>query len=179
MTETGETTKSRTSITGSPKISLIVAMSSGRVIGDKNGLPWHLPADLAHFKLLTYGKTVLMGRKTFESIGRPLAGRKNLVLSRTRPGLLGVEVVSSVAMALSKCQGPELMVIGGGQVYRDLLPVADRVYLTTVNAHVVGDTMFPALPREHWRLVKWVTREADERNFCSMSFEVWDACYKN
>ncbi len=137
------------------KISMIAAVAHDRVIGLDNQMPWHLPADLAHFKRVTLGKPVLMGRKTFESIGRPLPGRRNLVISRN-PGFKapGIEVFSSideVLATLSEAEAPdELMVIGGGHLYGQLLPRADRLYLTRIDLMVEGDTRFPAFDRAGW-----------------------------
>ncbi len=123
-------------------ISMIAAMAHDRVIGLDNQMPWHLPADLAHFKRVTLGKPVLMGRKTFESIGRPLPGRRNLVISRNPDYRAdGVEVIDSVEAALALLTGSdvaELMVIGGGHLYGQLLPRADRLYLTRIDLAVEG-----------------------------------------
>jgi dihydrofolate reductase len=158
------------------KISLVVAMAGNRVIGRDQALPWHLPADLAHFKALTMGKPILMGRKTWESIGRPLPGRLNLVLTRD-PGYQagGATTVTSVDAAIDACTGaPELMVIGGAGVYRDLLPAANRLYLTEVSTNVDGDTYFPELDMSEWREVSREQRQADEKNACDMSFVILD-----
>src|SRR5579863_5908300 len=116
-----------------PLVSLIVAMAQNGVIGRDNALPWRLPADLKRFRAFTLGKTVLMGRKTFESIGRPLPGRENLVLTRDRGRLApGVIIVHSVEQALAQAGGDELVAIGGAQIYRLVLPFARRLYLTHV-----------------------------------------------
>lgn len=137
-----------------PIISLIVAAAHDGVIGREGGMPWHLPADLRHFKALTLGKPVLMGRKTLQSIGRPLPGRRNIVISRDqgfRPH--GVETARSldeaIRMAGEGCG--EIMVIGGGEIYRAALPLARRIYLTEIDMAVTGDTHFPDLPRPLWR----------------------------
>lgn len=127
-------------------ISLIVAMAENRVIGRDNQMPWHLPADLRHFKSVTLGKPVIMGRKTFESIGRPLPGRRNLVISRnTEWQADGVETVNSLDAALALVNAhDEVMIIGGGQLYRDALPLAHRLYLTHIELNVDdADTWFP------------------------------------
>ena len=139
-------------------------------------MPWHMPADLAHFKRVTLGKPVLMGRKTFESIGRPLPGRRNLVISRNPAYQAeGVEVIDSVEAALALLgEGvDELMVIGGGHLYGQLLPRADRLYLTRIDLVVAGDTRFPAFDDEQWRLVESEAHPADEKNPHPYRFETW------
>ncbi len=167
--------------TDTMKISMIAAMAHDRVIGLDNQMPWHMPADLAHFKRVTLGKPVLMGRKTFESIGRPLPGRRNLVISRN-PGFKapGIEVFSSideVLATLSEAESPEeLMVIGGGHLYGQLLPQADRLYLTRIDLAVAGDTRFPAFDDEQWLLVESETHPADEKNPHPYRFETWQRC---
>ncbi|MFP7410010.1 type 3 dihydrofolate reductase [Aeromonas veronii] len=159
------------------KISMIAAMAHDRVIGKDNQMPWHLPADLAHFKRVTLGKSVLMGRKTFESIGRPLPGRRNLVISRN-PGYQaeGIEVVGSVEAALALLAGSsveELMVIGGGHLYAEMLPSADCLYLTRIDLAVEGDTRFPAFDDGQWQRVDCESHPADEKNPHPYSFETW------
>lgn len=140
-------------------------------------MPWHLPADLAHFKRVTLGKPVLMGRKTFESIGRPLPGRRNLVISRN-PGYQaeGIEVVDSVEVALALLVSSaveELMVIGGGHLYAEMLPSADRLYLTQIDLAVEGDTRFPAFDDGQWQRIDCESHPADEKNPHPYSFETW------
>jgi dihydrofolate reductase len=159
------------------KISMIAAMAHDRVIGKDNQMPWHLPADLAHFKRVTLGKPVLMGRKTFESIGRPLPGRRNLVISRN-PGYQaeGIEVVGSVEAALALLASSavaELMVIGGGHLYAELLPSADCLYLTRIDLAVEGDTRFPAFDDGQWQRIDSESHPADEKNPHPYSFEIW------
>ncbi|MVG14671.1 type 3 dihydrofolate reductase [Aeromonas jandaei] len=159
------------------KISMIAAMAHDRVIGKDNQMPWHMPADLAHFKRVTLGKPVLMGRKTFESIGRPLPGRRNLVISRN-PGYQadGIEVVGSVEAALALLadnEVAEVMVIGGGHLYAELLPKADCLYLTRIDLEVEGDTRFPAFADEQWQCVEREAHQADEKNPHPYSFETW------
>ncbi|MCF5879257.1 type 3 dihydrofolate reductase [Aeromonas veronii] len=159
------------------KISMIAAMAHDRVIGKDNQMPWHLPADLAHFKRVTLGKPVLMGRKTFESIGRPLPGRRNLVISRnTDYQAEGIEVVGSVEAALALLAGSsveELMVIGGGHLYAEMLPSADCLYLTRIDLAVEGDTRFPAFDDGQWQRVDCESHPADEKNPHPYSFETW------
>lgn len=159
------------------KISMIAAMAHDRVIGKDNQMPWHLPADLAHFKRVTLGKPVLMGRKTFESIGRPLPGRRNLVISRNPDYQVeGIEVVGSVEAALALLAGSsveELMVIGGGHLYAEMLPSADCLYLTQIDLAVEGDTRFPAFDDGQWQRIACESHPADEKNPHPYSFEIW------
>ncbi|BEE05967.1 dihydrofolate reductase [Aeromonas veronii] len=156
---------------------MIAAMAHDRVIGKDNQMPWHLPADLAHFKRVTLGKPVLMGRKTFESIGRPLPGRRNLVISRNPDYQAeGIEVVGSVEAALALLAGSsveELMVIGGGHLYAEMLPSADCLYLTQIDLAVEGDTRFPAFDDGQWQRVDCESHPADEKNPHPYSFETW------
>ncbi len=155
-------------------ISAVVAMAENRVIGKENRLPWHLPADLKYFKTLTLGKTILMGRKTHESIGRVLPGRRNLILTRN-PALQvpGAQVVDSLSQAL-KILSPadELMIIGGAALYRELLPQIQRIYLTLVHARIEGDSYFPELNPSEWQELSREDHPADEKNAYSFSFVV-------
>jgi len=147
-------------------------MAENRVIGRDNQLPWHLPADLAHFKRLTLGKPVIMGRLVYESIGRPLPGRHNIVLSRN-PAFVaeGCTVVHDPDAALAAAGNvDEVAVIGGEQIYRLFLPLADVIHLTVVHAEVPGDTYFPSLPDLEWTEHDRTTRAADERNAYPLSF---------
>jgi dihydrofolate reductase len=134
------------------KISLIVAMSSNRVIGIDNRLPWHLSADLKKFKSITMGSPILMGRKTYESIGRPLPGRTNIVITRNpdyRPS--GCEVYNDIESAMVSCRNHnEIFVIGGATFYEAMLPIADSLYLTEVRRVFEGDTFFPEIETDHW-----------------------------
>jgi dihydrofolate reductase len=151
-----------------PFISLVVAMARNNVIGRDNGLPWRLPEDLKHFKAVTMGKPVLMGRKTYESIGRPLPGRTNLVLTRdTGWKARGVVVVHSIAEAL---QGDEVAGIGGAEIFQLLIPLAARIYLTRIEADIPGDTVFPPLDYSQWVESDSRRFAADERNAYDMTF---------
>lgn len=140
-----------------PIISIVVAAAENGVIGRANRLPWHLPEDLAHFKRLTFGHPVVMGRRTYESIlaalGRPLPGRTSIVLTRTPDRApAGAHAVGSLERAIEAAAGaPELFVIGGAEVYRLALARADRVYLTRIDARFDGDATFPPLDRARWR----------------------------
>ncbi|MDZ7791767.1 MAG: type 3 dihydrofolate reductase [Xanthomonadales bacterium] len=147
------------------ELVLVAAMARNRVIGDAGGMPWHLPADLKHFKAVTMGCPVIMGRRTFESIGRPLPGRTNIVISRSRPELPdGVVLAGSLDEAIECEPGERLMVIGGGQVYREVLARADRMELTLIDAVVTGDTVFPEWSAAEWRLVGMRSQPADDAN---------------
>jgi dihydrofolate reductase len=157
---------------GQPMVSLIVAMAQNGVIGRDNSLPWRLPEDLRRFKSFTLGKTLLMGRKTFESIGRPLPGRGNLVLTRDADWeAQGVTVVHSVEEALAQTpRGSELVAIGGAEIYRLVLPFARRIYLTHVHADVPGDTYFPEFDATQWADVECDPYPADEQHAYPMTF---------
>ena len=135
-----------------PIISLIAAMATNRVIGIRNTLPWQLPADLQHFKQLTLGHPVIMGRKTFESIGRPLPGRLNIIISRAAyEAPATCRVVNSIAAAITLCADNEqAFFIGGEQLYQQALPIADRLYLTEIDITLEGDAWFPAFDRNDW-----------------------------
>jgi dihydrofolate reductase len=148
------------------KISLVVAMAENRVIGRDNQLPWRLSADLQHFKALTMGKPIIMGRKTWESLGRPLPGRTNIVVTRDIGYQAeGCVVVHSIEQALEVAAGSdEVMVIGGANLYRQLLDRADRLYLTLVRADVEGDTWFPEFDLTQWREVERESHLRDDKN---------------
>lgn len=155
------------------RLSLIVAMAKNRVIGKDNQMPWHLPADFAYFKKVTLGHPVIMGRKTFESIGRALPGRRNLVVSRNSAFHAdGIEVVPSLDDALNKCARDEAFVIGGATLYAEAIPRASRIFLTEVDASPDGETFFPPLDRDEWRETSRERREADDKNVHSVSFVV-------
>jgi len=157
-------------------LSLVVAASSNNVIGRDGGLPWHLPDDLRQFKRLTTGKAVIMGRSTYESIGRPLPDRRNIVMTRNADYVAdGCDVVSSVSEAMDAVEGAEeVMIIGGGQVYRDFLPLANRIYLTRVQAEVEGDTYFFDIDRTRWRLVSSEHHDADEEHEYAFDLMVFE-----
>jgi dihydrofolate reductase len=157
-----------------PRVSLIVAMAADRVIGVDNALPWRLPDDLKRFKAVTLGKPVLMGRRTFESIGRPLPGRLNIVLTRNPDfRVAGVVAVPSWAAALQAAgDAPELMVIGGALLYTQALPLAQRIYLTEVHAQVPGDAQFPEFAAAEWQEIEREEHPADERHAFAMTFRL-------
>ena len=147
-------------------ISLVVAASINNVIGSDGGLPWHLPDDLRHFKRLTTGKPVVMGRKTFESIGRPLPDRRNIVMTRDPDyAATGCDVVASVSEALDLVgDADEVMIIGGGQLYRESLPHSDRMILTLVDCEPAADTWFPEWADSAWHRAIVRAERADEQN---------------
>lgn len=154
------------------QLSLIAALDEGRLIGRGNGLPWHLPADLRRFKSLTMGKPIIMGRKTFESIGRPLPGRDNIVITR-EPGYApeGVQVVHTLQDAIDAAgNAEEALVIGGANVYFQFLPRVSRMYLTLVHGRFEGDAWFPAYDRRDWGVIHEEHHPADEANSAPYSF---------
>ena len=149
------------------RIGLVAALARNGVIGREGDLPWRLPDDLAHFKAITVGKPVVMGRRTYESIGRPLPSRLNLVLSRSAREIPGCTVVRSVDEAIARAEAAgahELWVIGGEAVYAAFLPRADVLELTHVDAEVEGDARFPRFEREAWREVGASEHAADARH---------------
>ncbi len=153
-------------------LSIVVAMARNRVIGRDNDLPWRLPEDLKRFKALTMGKPMVMGRKTFESIGRPLPGRTTIVVSR-QAGLQipGCVVVDSIDAAIRAADGaPEIMLVGGAQLYSEALPRVNRIYLTRIHADVEGDTLFPLLDPTEWRETVVGSHAADERHAYAFTY---------
>ena len=158
------------------RISLIAALDRNGVIGDGGNIPWRLPADLKYFKRVTMGKPLVMGRKTYESIGRPLPGRQNIVLTRRRDfEAPGCTVVHSMEEALAAAgDAEEVMVAGGGTVYRQFLPRADRLYLTFVDTEAEGDTTFPSIDATDWHLIFEEAHAADEENPIPYRFTVFE-----
>ena len=162
------------------RVSLIAAMARNQVIGRKNQLPWRLPADLKHFKQLTMGKPLIMGRKTFDSIGKALPGRTSIVITRDEGfAAEDVIVVHSLNAALAEAEkhldeSAEAMVIGGADIYYQFLPRADRMYLTLVELEVAGDAHFPAYVPDEWELAEATRYDADERNPYNYQFLTFD-----
>ncbi len=156
-------------------ISMIVAMAKQRIIGKDNEMPWHLPADFNWFKRCTMGKPIVMGRKTFESIGRPLPGRRNVVISRNAElAIEGVDVVRSIEEALALLEGhDEVMIIGGGSIYQSCLPLASKLYLTFIDAEIEGDTQFPQWSEE-WQENYREHYQADDNNAYDMDFVIFE-----
>jgi len=156
-------------------LSIIVAMSRHRVIGLNNSLPWRLPADLKRFKRLTMGHTLLMGRKTLQSIGRLLPGRTIVVITRQKDfAAEGVLVAHSIDEALKLAAGDEVFIAGGAQIYHQTLPLADRLYLTIIDAEFAGDAYFPALDESDWQLLSEERHDPSEANPYSYRFLVYE-----
>jgi dihydrofolate reductase len=155
------------------KVSMIVAAAANNVIGADGGLPWHLSEDLRRFKELTMGKPMIMGRLTFESIGRALAGRRSIVITRQadyKPA--GVDVVASAEAALKLAgNADEVMIIGGGRVYEEFMPMTDRIYLTRVHTEFDGDTFFPKIDEDEWRIVSSQPLPPNDERPFSISFQ--------
>jgi dihydrofolate reductase len=160
------------------KITLVVAASENNAIGKDNNLLWHLPKDMRFFKNTTWGLPILMGRKTFESLGsKLLPGRVNIILTQQEEWTAeGVRVVHSMQEAIelaTQLDYKELMVIGGGQVYQEALPLAQKVWLTRVHTNIPGDTFFPVLPSADWVLQSSEKVSADEKHIFAFDFECW------
>ena len=164
------------------RVALIVAQSDNRVIGRAGDLPWHLSEDLKFFKRTSMGKPIIMGRKTFASIGKPLPGRVNIVITRDKGfDAEGMVVTASIEEALEAgmdaardSDTDEIMVIGGGEIYRAALPLADRIYLTEVHGTIDGDTLFPTLEKEVWQEVERSEVQVDEKTGAKFSWVVLD-----
>lgn len=158
-------------------ISLVVAAADNNAIGKDNRLLWHLPNDMKFFKNTTWGMPVIMGRKTFESLGKPLAGRTNIVMTRHNNwSAEGAHVVSNLDEALqvaADTDAKEAFVIGGGEIFAQALPLASRVYLTRVHTNIDGDTFFPELLPQDWKLLTQLDFEADAKHQYGYSFQVW------
>jgi dihydrofolate reductase len=162
-------------------LSMIVATADNNIIGKDNDMPWHLPADLAYFKKVTLGKPIIMGRKTYESIGRALPGRRNIVISRDENyNADGIDTVTSVEQALALVNGSngndeaeEIMVIGGGAIYKHCLSNADRLYVTHIKATIDGDTQFPNYDDGTWQKISSELRPCDEKNAYDLDFCVY------
>jgi dihydrofolate reductase len=160
------------------KISLVVAVAENNVIGKDNKLLWHLPNDLKFFKNTTWGMPVIMGRKTFDSMGKPLAGRHNIVITR-QPGWEqeDVSAVGSLEEALAAVRETDALegyIIGGGQVYEQSISMADKIYLTRVHTTIEGDTFFPPVDTEIFSLVSSLPFDADEKHAFPYTFEIWE-----
>jgi dihydrofolate reductase len=159
-------------------ISLVVAAAKNNVIGMGGEMPWHLPEDMKHFKNITWAMPVIMGRKTFETLKKPLAGRKNIVITRQQgwhaDGTIVVKNLDDALFIASEADAKEVFVIGGGEIYRLAFERAKRIYLTWVNAEPEGDTFFPELNTSIWRLISQKDHEPDEKNKYAYSFQVWE-----
>ncbi len=159
-------------------ISLVVAAATNNAIGKEGVMPWHLPNDMKYFKNITWGMPVIMGRKTFESLGKALPGRRNIVISRQEGWIAKeTEVVKSIEEAIkaaARTDAKEVMVIGGGEIYRAYFEQAKRIYLTRVETSPEADTFFPALDPLQWKLISQLIHEADEKNAYNYSFQLWE-----
>lgn len=158
--------------------SIIVAASENNVIGKNNQLPWHLPADLKYFKNTTWGLPIIMGRKTFESIGKPLPGRENIIITRNSDyKATGATVVHSITGAIRVAESldvKEMFIIGGAELFNSTLDLVQKIYLTRVHTTVGGDVFFPSLNMENWKMTSEIKMEPDEKNEFPLSFQVWD-----
>ena len=152
-------------------VSIVVAISQNHAIGKDNKLLWHLPKDLKHFKEITTGGTVIMGRKTYDSVGRPLPNRRNIIVTRQQIEIEGCEVVNSVEAALDLCRDEaEVFIVGGAEIYKLAMHLTDRIYLTIVHADFEADSYFPEIKADIWKEVARQDHEADEKNPLPFSF---------
>ncbi len=159
-------------------LSLIVAASENNAIGKNGQLLWSLPNDMRFFKNTTWGTTVVMGRKTYESVDKPLPGRYNIVIT-TQPGWSanGVIVASGLQDAVEKAKATncnEIFIIGGGEIYKQSMDIADRIYMTRVHAQLEGDTYFPVIDDKVWKLVSNIDFDKDDRHAYNYSFQTWE-----
>jgi dihydrofolate reductase len=152
-------------------VTIVVAISENHVIGKDNKLLWYLPNDLKHFKEITTGHTVIMGRKTYESVGKPLPKRRNIIITRQAITIDGCEVVNSIEAALGLCAGEdEVFIVGGAEIYKQSLPLTDRIYLTVVHKEFDGDSFFPEIKKREWKEVHREDYQPDEKNSLPYSF---------
>jgi dihydrofolate reductase len=161
-----------------PLLSLLVAADENNLIGNQNKLPWHLPDDLKYFKNLTWAMPVIMGRKTFESVGKVLPGRQNIVITRnTGWKFEGADVVHTIdeAIDLAKKRAVlEIFIIGGAEIFKTSMDLANRIYMTRIHHVFEGDVYFPVIATDEWKLTKEVFRQKDEKNLYDHSFQVWE-----
>jgi len=158
------------------RLSIVVAMDDNRLIGKGNGLPWHLPADLAYFKKITTDNSILMGRNTYDSIGKPLPNRRNIVITRNSEiSIKGCEVVNSIEKALSITKDEEeVMIIGGANLFEQLLPNVSRLYITHIEGEFEGETYFPNYDENEWLDVSRESHQPDEKNKYAYQFSIMD-----
>ncbi|MDX1460070.1 MAG: dihydrofolate reductase [Xanthomonadales bacterium] len=156
------------------QITIVAAIARNRAIGVRGGMPWHLPDELRHFRDVTMDKPIVMGRRTFQSIGRALPGRRSIVVSRN-PSFKapGCEMAGSLEEAIELAAAPEVMIIGGGELYRQALPIADRLLLTRVDCTPGADTFFPQWQSGGWELKQTEEHPADEEHEYAFEFQVW------
>lgn len=159
-------------------ISLLVAAANNNAIGKNNALLWHLPKDMKFFKNITWGMVIIMGRKTYESVDKPLPGRINIVITRQKDWKRdGVWVADSLANAIAQAKTSnckEIFIIGGGEIYKQAMPLADKIYMTRVDATLEGDTFFPEILASEWQLTSAQKEMADEKHLYNFSFETWE-----
>ena len=159
-------------------VTIVVAISENNAIGKDNELLWYLPKELRHFKTITNGHTVIMGRKTFESFGKPLPGRTNIVITNqenwTQPGTIVVKDLDEALQAAEGTDAKEAFVIGGGQIFRQSISRANRIYLTRVHTKLEGDVFLPDINENDWELVSSLDFNADEKHAYAYSFQVWE-----
>ena len=155
-------------------MEIVAAITNNLIIGQDGDMPWHLPADLAHFKSLTSGHAIAMGRRTWESIGRPLPSRHNIVITRQEHyEAVGVTVVHSIEEATQEAAGQRLFIIGGGEMYALVMHEATHLHLTRIHTTLEGDTSFPLIDESRWVLEDSVVRAADDQNLFDLTFETW------
>jgi dihydrofolate reductase len=155
-------------------MEIVVAMTNNNVIGQNGDMPWNLPADLEHFKKLTLQHSIVMGRRTWESIGRPLPSRINIVMTRqVNYQAEGACVVHSLKEAKAAAGDRRVFIIGGGEIYRKTLPLSSCLHITRINTSLVGDTSFPIIDESVWRCENSVNRPADDKNQYELNFETW------
>ena len=159
-------------------ISLVVAAATNNGIGKDGKMPWHLPNDMKHFKNVTWGMPIIMGRKTFESLGKALPGRKNIVVTHNpdwkADGAVAVQKIEDALFVAQATDANEIMIIGGGEIYKLLFAKAKRIYMTRVEAEPEADTFFPSIEEKEWELVSQKNHEADEKNDYNYSFQIWE-----
>ena len=152
-------------------VSIVVAISENHAIGKDNKLLWYLPNDLKHFKEITTGHTVIMGRKTYDSVGKPLPNRRNIIVTRQNIEITGCEVVSSIEAALALCADEaEVFIVGGAEIYRQAMKLTDIIYLTIVHKEFEGDTYFPEIKADEWKETAREDHEPDIKNALPYSF---------
>ena len=152
-------------------VSIVVAISQNHAIGKDNKLLWYLPNDLKHFKTITTGHTVIMGRKTYESVGKPLPNRRNIIVTRQNITIEGCEVVNSIEAALALCSAEEeVFIVGGAEIYKQSMHLTDRIYLTIVHKEFDGDSFFPEIDPNQWHETAREDHELDEKNKLPYSF---------
>jgi dihydrofolate reductase len=152
-------------------VTIVVAISENHVIGKDNKLLWHMPTDLKHFKEITTGHTVIMGRKTYESVGKPLPNRRNIIITRQNITIEGCEVVNSIETALSLCKDEaEVFIVGGAEIYKEAISLTDRIYLTIIHKEFEGDSFFPEINEQEWKEVFREDHQPDQKNLLPYSF---------